>query len=132
MIYANPGQPDALVHFRKQYDNFIGGEWVAPVNGRYMDNISPVNGEVFCTVARSDAADIEVALDAAHAAASAWGKTPAAERSNALLRIADRITVLRDGARVACKDADSAVRISLIINRDRYGVVCMSWRFQHL
>ena len=91
MIYANPGQPDAVINFKDQYGNYIGGEWVAPVSGRYLDNVSPVNGEVFCQVARSDAADIDKALDAAHSAAPAWGKTSATERSNILLRIADRI-----------------------------------------
>ncbi|MEQ3632652.1 aldehyde dehydrogenase family protein [Thalassolituus sp.] len=132
MIYANPGQPDALVHFRKQYDNFIGGEWVAPVNGRYMDNISPVNGEVFCTVAHSDAADIEVALDAAHAAASAWGKTPAAERSNVLLRIADRMEKNLEMLAVAeTWDNGKAVRetlaadIPLAIDHFRYFAGCL-------
>ncbi|GGY42747.1 aldehyde dehydrogenase [Bacterioplanes sanyensis] len=91
MIYANPGQAGAIVNFAQRYDNFIGGDWVAPVAGRYMDNISPVNGEVFCQVARSDAADIELALDAAHQAAPEWGKTSVTERSNLLLKIADRI-----------------------------------------
>jgi aldehyde dehydrogenase len=81
--YASP--------FRLRYDNFIGGAFVAPVNGRYMDNITPITGEVVCEVARSDKADMELALDAAHAAKDAWGKTSAAERSNILLRIADRL-----------------------------------------
>jgi len=91
MIYAQPGQSDSVVSFRSRYGNFIGGEWVEPVNGRYMPNISPVNGEVFCEVPRSDEDDINRALDAAHAAKDAWGATPAAERANVLLRIADRI-----------------------------------------
>ncbi|KXX63887.1 aldehyde dehydrogenase family protein [Marichromatium gracile] len=91
MIYANPGDPGAVVRFAERYENFIGGEWVAPVNGRYMDNVSPVNGQVFCQVARSDAADIALALDAAHAAAPAWGRTSVTERSNLLLKVADRI-----------------------------------------
>ncbi len=77
--------------FKLRYDNFIGGRSVAPVNGRYFDNITPISGEKVCEVARSDAADIELALDAAHAAKDAWGKTSAAERSNILLKIADRI-----------------------------------------
>jgi aldehyde dehydrogenase len=77
--------------FKLRYDNFIGGRSVAPVNGRYFDNITPISGEKVCEVARSDAADIELALDAAHAAKGAWGKTSAAERSNILLKIADRI-----------------------------------------
>ena len=91
MIYANPGEDNSLVKFQAKYGNYIGGDWVVPVNGQYMDNISPVNGEVFCQVPRSDAADIANALDAAHAAAPAWGKTSPAERANVLLRIADRI-----------------------------------------
>ena len=91
MIYANPGEANAKVSFKSQYQNYIGGKWVAPVNGRYMDNVSPVNGKVFCQVPRSDAADIDLALDAAHAAAADWGNTSVQERSNILLRIADRI-----------------------------------------
>ncbi|KGM88157.1 MAG: aldehyde dehydrogenase [Roseovarius sp.] len=79
--YASP--------FKTRYDNFIGGTFVPPVNGRYFDNITPITGEVICEVARSDAMDVELALDAAHAAREAWGRTSAAERSNTLLKIAD-------------------------------------------
>jgi len=75
--------------FAASYDNFIGGKWVAPRAGRYFDNISPINGQVICRVARSDEADIELALDAAHAAKDAWGRTSAAERAVILNRIAD-------------------------------------------
>ncbi|MCB5409663.1 aldehyde dehydrogenase [Pseudogemmobacter faecipullorum] len=77
--------------FKTRYDNFIGGQWVAPKSGRYMENVSPVTGTVICEVPRSDAADIELALDAAHAARRKWGATSAAERANILNRIADRI-----------------------------------------
>lgn len=77
--------------FRAQYLNFIGGEWVAPVAGQYFDDVSPVNGEAFTQVARSCERDLELALDAAHAAKSAWGATSATDRSNILLKIADRI-----------------------------------------
>ena len=79
------------IAIRPQYDNFIGGKWVAPVKGRYFDNISPVNGQVVCTVARSSAEDIELALDAAHAARESWGRTSPAERARVLLRIADKM-----------------------------------------
>lgn len=75
--------------FREQYDNFIGGKWVSPVRGDYFENISPVDGNVFTKVARSTAEDIELALDAAHAAAPYWNNTSATERSNILLKIAD-------------------------------------------
>ncbi|QGP79695.1 aldehyde dehydrogenase [Sphingobium sp. CAP-1] len=76
---------------RDQYDNYIGGEWVAPVQGDYFDNVSPVTGQVVGRIARGTAADIELALDAAHKAKDAWGRTSSTERSNILLRIADRM-----------------------------------------
>ena len=79
------------VSIKRQYDNFIGGEWVPPVRGQYFDNISPVNGKVICQVARSTAEDIELALDAAHKAKDAWGKSSYTERSIILNKIADRV-----------------------------------------
>lgn len=79
------------VPFAERYDNFIGGKWVAPRSGKYFDNASPVTGQVICKIARSDAQDVEVALDAAHAAKDAWGRTSVAERANILNRIADRM-----------------------------------------
>ncbi|MFT4265009.1 MAG: aldehyde dehydrogenase family protein [Nocardioides sp.] len=90
-IYAQPGTADSVVSFKSRYENWIGGEWVAPVKGQYFENVSPVNGKPFCEVARSTAEDIELALDAAHAAAPAWGKTSPAERAVILNKIADRI-----------------------------------------
>ena len=89
MVYATPGTPGAVFNPKARYDNFIGGRWVPPVQGEYFDNISPVDGKVICQVARSTAADIELALDAAHAARDAWGRTSVTERANMLLRIAD-------------------------------------------
>ncbi|MCL1127041.1 acetaldehyde dehydrogenase ExaC [Shewanella surugensis] len=91
MIYANPGSHDALMQFKTRYGNFINGQWIEPVKGRYFDNLSPVNGEVFCQIPRSSVEDIELALDAAHSAKSAWGCTAVTERSNILLKIADCI-----------------------------------------
>jgi len=90
-LYAAPGTPGAKVAYQARYDNFIGGRFVPPVEGQYFDVISPIDGRVYTQAARSTAADIDKALDAAHAAAAAWGATPAAERANVLLRIADRI-----------------------------------------
>jgi aldehyde dehydrogenase len=77
--------------FRARYDNFIGGKWVAPVDGQYFTNITPITNKPICEVARSNDKDINLALDAAHAAKAAWGKTSPTERSNTLLKIADRI-----------------------------------------
>ena len=90
-VYARPGTDGSVMSFQARYDNFIGGEWVAPTAGRYFENRTPITGEVFCEVARSDESDIEKALDAAHAAAPAWGKTSATERAVILNKIADRI-----------------------------------------
>ena len=91
MIYAKPGSAGSVVSFQEQYGNYIGGDWVAPVKGQYFDNVSPVTGEVFCQIPRSTEEDINLALDAAHEAREAWGKTAVAARSNILLKIADRI-----------------------------------------
>ncbi|KQQ41106.1 aldehyde dehydrogenase [Methylobacterium sp. M6A4_1b] len=77
--------------FSARYDNFIGGQWVAPVAGRYFENTSPITGRVICEVARSDAADVDKALDAAHAAKEAWGRTAPGERARILNKIADRM-----------------------------------------
>jgi len=79
------------IAIRPHYDNWIGGRWTPAVKGQVFDNISPVNGKVICTIARSTAEDVELALDAAHAAHPAWGRTSPAERANLLNRIADRI-----------------------------------------
>jgi len=75
--------------FKEKYDNFIGGKWVKPVDGKYFENITPISGKPFCEVARSNEKDIELALDAAHAAKDAWGKTSTTQRANILLKIAD-------------------------------------------
>src|SRR5689334_3617193 len=90
-VYARPGAEGSVMAFDARYQNYIGGEWVAPVAGRYFENASPVTGQPFCEIPRSDESDIEKALDAAHAAAPAWGKTTAAERAVILNKIADRI-----------------------------------------
>jgi len=90
-VYAAPGAAGAKIAYKSQYDNFIGGQFVVPVKGQYFDVISPINGKPYTRTARSTSEDIDRALDAAHAAADAWGKTPAAERANALLKIADRM-----------------------------------------
>ena len=90
-LYAAPGTEGSIVDYRERYDNYIGGQWVAPVDGEYMDNISPVNGEVFCQVARGKEADINLAIDAAEKAFETFGKTTPAERALLLHRIADRI-----------------------------------------
>ena len=90
-VFARPNEPGSPVRFRATYDNFIGDEWVAPARGEYFDNISPVTGQPFCRVARSTAEDVERALDAAHAAREAWGRTSVAQRAGVLLKIADRM-----------------------------------------
>ena len=90
-LFVAPGQPGAIANYKSRYDHWINGAYVAPSSGQYFENVSPVNGKVFCEVARGNAADVELALDAAHAAAKAWGKTSVTDRSNVLLKIADRM-----------------------------------------
>ena len=91
MIYAYPNTTGAPLQYKAHYDNFIGGQWVAPTKGEYFDVVTPVTGQPYTKAARSTAEDIELALDAAHAAKDTWGKTSAAERGNILLKIADRL-----------------------------------------
>jgi len=76
---------------KEKYDNYINNQWVKPVDGKYFENITPISGKPFCEVARSNEKDINLALDAAHAAKDAWGKTSATERANILMKIADRM-----------------------------------------
>jgi len=91
MLYAAPGAAGAKITYKTHYDNFIGGKWVAPVKGQYFDVVTPINGKPYTKAARSGAEDIELALDAAHAAADKWGRTSPADRANLLLKIADRL-----------------------------------------
>jgi aldehyde dehydrogenase len=77
--------------FKKQYGNFIGGQWVAPIDGQYFENSSPINGQVFTAIPRSNEKDVNAALDAAHKAKAAWGKTSTTDRANILIKIAERM-----------------------------------------
>ncbi|WOT04961.1 acetaldehyde dehydrogenase ExaC [Shewanella youngdeokensis] len=132
MIYSKPGSSNAIVNFKSQYQNFIDGEWVKPVNGRYFDNPSPVDGNIFCQIPRSDADDIELALDAAHRAKDNWGKTSVTDRANILLRIADRIEQHLEPLAVAeTWDNGKAVRetlgadLPLVVDHFRYFAGCI-------
>lgn len=123
---------NARVAVRTRYDNFIGGEWVAPVDGRYFDNLSPVTGKSVCEIARSQAADVELALDAAHNAREAWGKTAPAERAKLLNQIADRMEEnLQLLAAVETIDNGKPIRettaadIPLAIDHFRYFAACV-------
>nr|WP_313974361.1 aldehyde dehydrogenase family protein [uncultured Psychrobacter sp.] len=127
MLYAYPNTENSPVQFREKYDNFINGEWVAPVDGEYFDNPSPIDGKIICQVARSKEADIEKALDAAHAAKDAWGKTSVAERANLLLKIADKMEANLEAIAIAeCYENGKPVRetlmadIPLAIDQFRY------------
>ncbi|MCH1413645.1 MAG: aldehyde dehydrogenase family protein, partial [Glaciecola sp.] len=132
MIYSKPGAQGCLITFKPQYENYIGGQWVAPVDGHYFDNVSPVDGQVFCKIPRSNEKDIDIALDAAHKAKEAWGKTSVADRSNALLKIADAIEQNLEMLAVADTwDNGKAVRetlaadIPLAIDHFRYFAGCL-------
>ena len=132
MIYAAPGAAGAPVTFKPKYDNFINGQFVAPVDGQYFDVISPINGKVFTQAARSGAADIERALDAAHGAKDKWAATSAGERANILLKIADRIEQhLEQLAYAETVDNGKAIRetlnadIPLAVDHFRYFAGCL-------
>ena len=114
MLYAYPNTKDSPVQFKEKYDNFINGEWTPPIDGEYFDNTSPINGKIICQVARSKEADIEKALDAAHAAKDAWGKTSVTERSNMLLKLADGIEANLEKIAIAeCYENGKPVRETL-------------------
>lgn len=111
MTVATRAALQAPEHLKERYDNFINGAFVPARSGQYFDNTTPVTGEVFCQVARSNADDVEAALDAAHAAKHAWGKMPAAERAVILNKIADRIEEnLETLAKIETWDNGKAVR----------------------
>src|SRR6516165_9817771 len=123
---------NARVAMRPRYDNFIGGKWVAPVDGRYFDNISPITGKMVCQIARSQSADIELALDAAHKAKDAWGKAAPAARAAVLNKIADRMEEnLKVLAAVETIDNGKPIRettfadIPLAIDHFRYFAACV-------
>ncbi|XXF78271.1 aldehyde dehydrogenase family protein [Myxococcaceae bacterium GXIMD 01537] len=90
-VYEAPGQSGSKVQLLPRYGNYINGEFVAPVRGRYFENITPVTGRPFCEIPRSDHEDIERALDAAHKAKGAWARTSVTQRADILQRIADRM-----------------------------------------
>jgi aldehyde dehydrogenase len=126
-VYSAPGTDGAIVNYESRYDHFIGGEYVPPAKGQYFANPSPVTGQDFCEVARGTAEDVEKALDAAHGAADAWGRTSAAERANILNKIADRMEQNLEKLAVAeCWENGKAVRetlaadIPLAIDHFRY------------
>jgi aldehyde dehydrogenase len=100
-IYSPPGSDGAVVSFESRYDHWIGGEYVPPVKGQYFENPSPVNGQNFCEIARGTADDVERALDAAHGAADAWGRTAPAVRATILNKIADRMEANLEALAVA-------------------------------
>ncbi len=132
MRYPNPGTPGSPVTFKPRYDNFINGQWQPPVRGQYFDNVTPVTGQVFCQVARSTEEDVNLALDAAHAAADAWGKTSVTQRALVLNKVADRLEAHLEKLAVAeTWDNGKPVRetlaadIPLAIDHFRYFAACV-------
>lgn len=132
MIYAQPNTEKSILNVKDKYENYINGAWVSPVNGRYLDNISPINGKPFCQFARSDEADINLALDAAHHAFTTWKTTSVTERANILLKIADRIEANLEILAVAeTWDNGKPIRetlaadIPLIVDHFRYFAGCI-------
>ena len=89
--FSPPGQPESPVELKSRYENFIGGHWVAPIKGEYSTNLTPATGEPFTEVPCSTSEDVDLALDAAHAAKDAWGEASSTERSRVLNKVADAI-----------------------------------------
>jgi aldehyde dehydrogenase len=132
MLYAAPGTAGAKISYKPRYDNFIGGKWVAPVKGEYFEVLSPINGKPYTKAARSTAEDVELAINAAHAAADKWGRTAPADRANVLLKIADRIEAnLELLAYVETVDNGKGIRetlnadIPLAVDHFRYFAGCV-------
>ena len=132
MIQQALNEVSQQIRIRPRYDNFIGGQWVAPVKGQYFTNITPVTGKPLCDVARSTAEDIEVALDAAHKARADWGNASPATRAGVLLKIADRMEAnLKLIAMVETLDNGKPIRettaadIPLAIDHFRYFAGCL-------
>src|SRR5665213_4027706 len=101
MKYAPPGQPGSIVSVEPRYENFIGGKWLAPTQGKYRVDLSPATGGAITEVAESTPEDVELALDAAHAAKDAWGEASATERAEVLNAIADAIEANKESLAVA-------------------------------
>ena len=113
--------------FKSKYGNYIGGKFVEPKSGKYFDNVSPINNEVICQMARSDAKDVDAALDAAHEAFKEWGKTDITTRSNIMNKIADVLEKnLNLLATAECLDNGKPIRecmaadLPLVIDHWRY------------
>ena len=118
--------------FKKRFENYINGQWVAPLDGQYFENVTPITGKVLCEVPRSNDKDINLALDAAHAAKAAWGKTSLADRDNILNKIADRMEAnLKTIATAETLDNGKPIRetmaadIPLAIDHFRYFAGCV-------
>ena len=132
MIQQALSELSTKIRIRPRYDNFIGGQWVAPVKGQYFKNLTPVTGKPLCEVARSTAEDIELALDAAHKAKDAWGKTAPAARAHILNKIADRMeSNLKLLALVETLDNGKPIRetmaadMPLAVDHFRYFAACI-------
>ena len=132
MVEKTFAEVEKKIAVRRHYDNFIGGEWVPPVKGQKFKNISPIDGSVVCTIARSTAEDIELALDAAHRMKDTWGNTAAADRASVLNKIADRMEEKLDAlAPVEAIDNGKPIRetkaadLPLAVDHFRYFAGCI-------
>ncbi|MEJ2766883.1 aldehyde dehydrogenase family protein [Photobacterium sp. MCCC 1A19761] len=132
MLYAQPNTEGSVVNFKAKYENFIGGEWIEPAEGRYFTNTSPVNNTTICEVPASTQGDIDLAVAAAHLARASWAATSVTERSNLLLKIADRIEANTEMLAVAeTWDNGKPIRetlaadIPLVVDHFRYFAGCI-------
>ncbi|MBO9540163.1 aldehyde dehydrogenase [bacterium] len=133
--FPHPGSPTSPIRLHARYANFIGGTWIAPIEGRYFTNASPVTGQVYCEVPRSSARDVDLALDAAHQAFPAWSRFSATERAQILSAIADRMEAhLEELAVIETWDNGKPIRetlaadLPLAIDHFRYFAGCLRAR----
>lgn len=132
MIQQALNELSQQIRIRPKYENFIGGNWVAPVKGQYFSNLTPITGKALCEVSRSSAEDIELALDAAHKVKDQWAKTPPAERARLLHKVADKMEAnLKFLAMVETLDNGKPIReslaadVPLAIDHFRYFASCL-------
>ncbi|WP_282175128.1 aldehyde dehydrogenase family protein [Vibrio diabolicus] len=132
MLYSQPNTDGAVVNFKAKYENFIGGEWIEPAEGRYFTNTSPVNNTTICEVPASTQSDIDLAVASAHLARASWAATSVTERSNLLLKIADKIEANTEMLAVAeTWDNGKPIRetlaadIPLVVDHFRYFAGCI-------
>ena len=97
----------------RRLGNFVDGAFVPPASGAYLDDLAPATGEVLAQIPDSDRRDVDAAVKAAKGAFAGWSRTPAAERSRLLLKLADLLERnLDELARMESEDSGKPVSLA--------------------